>query len=166
MSEENEPINEGGSQFTPITSQEQLDKLIGGRINQVKAQFADYEDLRNKAAEYDKAQESAKTESQKLAEERDTFKSQAEKAAGDLMRLQIGLDKGLTPAQARRLVGATKEDLEADADDLLATFGGGQSAANTSSTSSRPTENLRGGGDPDTEPDPDLSKVIADIPRR
>jgi hypothetical protein len=34
--------------------------------------------------------------------------------------LEIAFDKGLTPAQAARLQGSTKEELEADADAYLA----------------------------------------------
>jgi cell division septum initiation protein DivIVA len=39
------------------------------------------------------------------------------------LREEVAETKGLTTAQASRLVGATREELEADADDLLATFG-------------------------------------------
>ena len=105
-----------------------------------------------------------KTEAQRLAEERDTFKTKATEVEGELLRLRVGLAKGLTEAQARRLVGSTQEELEADADELLETFGstGGTSAP----PSRRPTERLRGGGEPDAEPEPDLRKIAADIPRR
>ena len=40
-----------------------------------------------------------------------------------MLRLEIAAEKGLTPAQARRLVGNTREELEADADELLEAFG-------------------------------------------
>lgn len=50
----------------------------------------------------------------------------AEKRAADLeahvARLEIAAEAGLTPAQAKRLVGSTREELEADAKELLATF--------------------------------------------
>ncbi|WP_329097016.1 hypothetical protein OG979_17480 [Actinomadura citrea] len=39
------------------------------------------------------------------------------------VRREIAEAKGLTPAQAKRLNGATREELESDADDLLAAFG-------------------------------------------
>jgi multidrug resistance efflux pump len=47
----------------------------------------------------------------------------ATKAQGDLDRLTVGIEKGLTPKQAARLQGETKEDLEKDADEILETFG-------------------------------------------
>lgn len=50
----------------------------------------------------------------------------AEKRAADLevraLRLEVASEQGLTTAQARRLVGETREELEADARDLLETF--------------------------------------------
>lgn len=39
-------------------------------------------------------------------------------------RAEVQADKGLTAAQAARLIGATREELAADADALLAAFGG------------------------------------------
>ena len=55
----------------------------------------------------------------KLAE----AESRAKTAQGNLDRLTVGIDKGLTPAQAKRLQGSTIEELQADADELLETFG-------------------------------------------
>lgn len=46
----------------------------------------------------------------------------AVKAESDLLRLTVAMEKGLTTAQAKRLVGATREELEADAAELLETF--------------------------------------------
>jgi hypothetical protein len=124
MAEENEggkTAEEGAeNEFKPITSQEDLDKLIGARINKVKSQFADYDDIKTKAAEFDKAQEASKTELEKAAERA----AQAERERDELRlahaRAEVALAKGLTPTQAKRLVGTTKDELEADADELLA----------------------------------------------
>lgn len=116
------------------------------------------------AARLKEIEDAKKTESQRLTEDRDTHKTRAEAAEAKLMRLEVGLDKGLTPAQAKRLVGNTREELEADAEDLLATFGGAKKDA--SGVKSRPQPNLRGGNEPDEDPEPDISKIVAQIPRR
>lgn len=42
------------------------------------------------------------------------------------LRAEVALDKGLTVSQAKRLVGTTKEELEADADELLKDIGAQQ----------------------------------------
>lgn len=101
-----------------------------------------------------------KTETQKLAEDRDGHKIRADSAEGKLARLEIALEKGLTPSQAKRLVGSTREELEADADELIADLGGKKKAPVTG----KPTERLRAGGDPDEEPhetDPDKLAAAA-----
>lgn len=61
----------------------------------------------------------------KAEEERDAAKSGT---ALENLKLQIALEKGLTAKQVKRLVGATREELEADADEILEEFGGKQSA--------------------------------------
>lgn len=80
-------------------------------------------------------------------------------------RLRVALSRGLTEKQAARLQGASREDLEADADDFLADLA--PRSADTESLTARPRENLpRGGGDPEidvVETDPD--KLAALIPR-
>ena len=123
----------------------------------------DLEKAKPAIARVKELEDASKSETQKLAEDRDTHKGRAEKAEAQLMRLTVGLEKGLNPAQAKRLVGSTKEELEADADELLASFG---SNGTTSSATTRPREALRGGGDPTEEPEPDLRKIADAIPRR
>ncbi|MGW1828817.1 hypothetical protein ACWCO0_09755 [Streptomyces tubercidicus] len=75
----------------------------------------------------------------KKAEMSDSDRLQAEKAASDdartaaererdearaeLLRVRVAADKGLTVDQAARLRGSTKEELEADADELVKLFG-------------------------------------------
>ena len=63
-----------------------------------------------------------KTAEQKLQEERDALKAERDALYLDNLRREVADEKGLTPAQARRLVGSTREELEADADDVLETF--------------------------------------------
>lgn len=63
-----------------------------------------------------------KTEAQRLTERAEAAEKRAAEIEGRALRLEVAAEKGLTPAQAKRLVGETREDLEADADDLLATF--------------------------------------------
>lgn len=89
--------------------------------------------------------ESLRAAAQELAERKtaelsDAERAQAEKAAADdarttaererdearaeLLRVRVAAAKGLTPEQADRLRGSTKEELEADADELVKLFGG------------------------------------------
>ena len=49
-------------------TQAEVDAIVGERLGREKAKFADYEDLKNKAAEYDRQQEASKSELQKAQE--------------------------------------------------------------------------------------------------
>lgn len=67
-------------------------------------------------------EESQKTEAQKLADQTKAAEERASAAEQRALRLEIAAEKGLTPAQAKRLVGETRDELEADATELLDTF--------------------------------------------
>lgn len=77
------------------------------------------ETLRLKLKEYE---DKDKTEAQRLQEERDALKAERDQLALDTMRREVADELGLTPAQARRLVGSTRDELEADAADILEHF--------------------------------------------
>ena len=77
------------------------------------------ETLRLKLKEYE---DRDKTEAQKLQEERDALKNERDSLYLENLRREVADEKGLTPAQARRLVGSTREELEADADEVIAAF--------------------------------------------
>lgn len=60
-------------------------------------------------------------------------------------RAEVAHEKGLTPAQAARLAGATRDELLADADALLALFPAAASA-NPGTPKPDPSQGARGGG--------------------
>lgn len=103
-----------------------------------------------------------KSEADKLRDERDDAVKARDEARANELRLQIATDKGLTPAQAKRLVGTTKEELEADADDFLESI----KPDDKGTPSTKPRESLRGGGDPTSEPtEMDPRKLAEGVPR-
>lgn len=103
--------------FEPITSQADLDKIIGARVAREKKNYADYDALKAKAEKFDAAQDAAKTEAQKLQDRLTEAEARAAQAETKAMRAEVARDKGV-PASA--LHGATREELEACADELLA----------------------------------------------
>jgi hypothetical protein len=124
------------------------------RAQEAEAKAKEYED--SQKSEKDKLNESLTT-----AQERATYAD----------KLDVALDKapdGMSPAQvrklAKRLSGKTREELEADADELFADFkpedGGGPEPRR------RPTERLRPGAAPSSEPEEtDPDKLAAKVPR-
>ena len=77
------------------------------------------ETLRLKLKEYE---DRDKTELERLTERAEAAERAVAETEVRALRLEVAAEKGLTPAQAKRLVGSTREELTADADELLATF--------------------------------------------
>lgn len=63
-----------------------------------------------------------KSELERLTERAEAAERAAAATELKALRLEVAAEQGLTPAQAKRLVGETREDLESDAKELLATF--------------------------------------------
>lgn len=61
-----------------------------------------------------------KTEQQKLTERAERAEAAEKAAAEKLLRAEVAMAKGLPPALAARLQGSTREEMETDADALLA----------------------------------------------
>lgn len=103
------------------------------------------------------------TAAEKAAE---AARKEAEEARLEATRLTVATAKGLTPAQATRLRGTTEEELTKDAEDLLASFKPSTEEKPRKASTSKPRPTLRGGDDPEDEPDEsDPIKLVADIPR-
>lgn len=108
--------------YTPPATQADLDHIIETRLARERAKYAGYDDYKAKAAKYDEATEAAKTEQEKLAERAQRAEAERDEANSRALRLEVAAEKGLTRKQAARLQGQTKEELLADADELLADF--------------------------------------------
>lgn len=103
-----------------------------------------------------------KSESEKLTDRLTAAEQRATEAESRALRMEVAAAKGLTAGQAKRLVGTTKEELEADADELLTDFApkGGDTKP---PPGGRPKEQLRGGGDPTEEPEETDPRKLADL---
>jgi hypothetical protein len=55
--------------FTPPTSQEEFDRMVGARLQREREKFADYDTLKEKAGKFDEADAASKTELQKLQDQ-------------------------------------------------------------------------------------------------
>ena len=107
--------------FTPPASQADLDQIINARLARERAKFADYDDLKSKAAKFDEVEEANKTELQKALDKATKAEQEAAalKAEKELtaLREQIAKDKEV-PVELLR--GSSKEEIEAHADSLKA----------------------------------------------
>ena len=130
------------SEFTAITSQEEFDKAIKGRLAQkdreLEEKYKDYlspdevselkKDYENKLAESSKlvkeAQDKLKENENSVAE----LKTRAEKAEHTILKGKIAYEHKLPMELADRLVGETEEDLNKDAEALSSIVGSGKAA--------------------------------------
>ncbi len=91
--------DKGAGDFTAITSQADLDRIIGTRLARERESKADYDDLKKKATEYDKAMEAARTDQEKAV---DAARKEGETAALDRANVR------LVSAEARALAAEAK----------------------------------------------------------
>jgi hypothetical protein len=113
----------------------------------LRKRLKELEPLAAKAKELEEASKSAE---EKAAERASSAETRAQKAESEAARLRVALKKGLTETQAKRLVGETEEELEADADELVASF---KSEDDGQEPKRLPRERLRPGATPSAETD-------------
>ncbi|MEU3355268.1 hypothetical protein [Streptomyces sp. NPDC037389] len=102
----------------PAAARTEIERLSA----ELAAHLARVAELEPAATELHQLREAGKSEVQRLVERAEAAERAAEQSRTELVRAHVAQTKGLSPRQAVRLVGATREELEADADDLLATF--------------------------------------------
>lgn len=143
--------------------QADVDRIVQDRLAKEKAKYADYDELKAKAAKFDDLEASSKTDLEKLTEQIEGLKKAQADSEEKAIRAEVAMAKGLTPAQAKRLAGATKEELEADADEILEAFPVSVEPSKGAPPSRQPKPDLKGGGDPTQEPT-DVKALIDSIP--
>lgn len=118
-------------------------------------------------------EDAKKTETERATEKATEAEQRAAAAESRALQIEVAMDKapdGMSLAQvrklAKRLTGATREELEADADELFADFAPPAGDGDQDGARRRPTERLRPGATPGTEPDEtDPDKLAAKVPR-
>ena len=132
-------------------TQADVDRIVADRLTRERGKYADYDQVKTKAAEFDKLAEAQKTAEQRSAEALTAAEKRAQAAERQALLLEVAVDKGLTPKQAKRLAGNTREELQADADEFLASLpkAAGQSGG---TNTHRPVESLKSGVLPPNDP--------------
>lgn len=98
-------------------------------------------------------EEASKTEAQKAADKMAEYERRTAEAETKALRYEVGVEKGIPTKLLRYLTGATKDEIEANADQLLADFGPA-TGPEPVTPPSRPREALRSGTFPTVTPDP------------
>lgn len=139
---------------------------VNSEAANLRKRLKELEPLAKRAKELEDEQ---KSESEKLTEAKTEAERQAIVAGQEAARLRVALKKGLTETQAKRLIGESEEELEADADELLESFkpveDGNEEESQEDETRRRPKEKLRPGAVPSAdEEETDPRKLAADLP--
>jgi chromosome condensin MukBEF ATPase and DNA-binding subunit MukB len=149
--------------FDEKRAKEKIAKANSEAAN-LRKRLKELEPLADKAQ---KLEEASQSEVEKLQAKLTDAEKARDAATAKADRYEVALEKGLNLTRAKRLVGATRDELVADADELLADLGpaDGKDRKDSKPPSGKPAEHLRGGGDPDTTPPTDVRKVVDSIPR-
>lgn len=113
MADEDETQNDdgkGGDAFTPITTQDELNAVIKDRIARERAKFADYNDLKTKAARLDTLEKANQTEAQKSAERLATLERELETTRTDALRAKVQAKFSISDEDAELFLTATDAD--------------------------------------------------------
>jgi hypothetical protein len=156
----------GDEKFDRKRAEDKIAKTNSEAAN-LRKRLKELEPLAKKAQELE---DEKKSESEKSTEARTKAEKIAADATQEAARLRVALTKGLTEVQAKRLIGETQEELEADADELLASFEKkGDGSAGKESQEGKKSETPKGGertgatGDTDGE-ETDPRKLAARLP--
>ena len=120
MPESTETPTQGAPAERTFT-QAEMDAIIGDRLKRERAKYADYEDVKAKAQQFDAAQEAAKTDLEKAVEERDRLKEQLKEQQEQLEQWKAERDRaeqvakaaaehGVDPALLARMAGDVDEN--------------------------------------------------------
>ena len=104
------------STFEPITSQEDLDRLLGDRVKRERAKYADYDELKAKASQLDALSEASQTETEKATNRATKAEGERDEARAEALRLRIAVEHGISIEDADLfLTGKDEESLRAQA---------------------------------------------------
>jgi hypothetical protein len=85
-------------EFTPITSQDDLNRIIGERVKRATSKYADYKDLQGKAARLAEIEGANQTEAEKAAARIAELETQLGSVQRESLRLKIAAEHGITEA--------------------------------------------------------------------
>lgn len=121
------------NEFTPIETQEQLDKVIGERVKRAERQaaekYADYDDLKKQnaqlTAQIQKQAEAISTHEATVAD----LNTKLHTYETDSVKTRVALEMGLPYQMASRLTGDDEKAIRADAESMVKLIGNTQPKA-------------------------------------
>ena len=103
------------SEFTAITTQEDLNKVIAERVKREREKYANHAELEAKAKKLDEIEEANRTELDKANARADAAEKERDQIRSDKLRLEVASKHGITGDYLDLLTGTSEEELEAKA---------------------------------------------------
>lgn len=125
--------------YTPPATQADLDRIIADRIARERAKYADYDDLKAKAAKYDEAVEAQKSEAQKAIERAEAAEAALAAKEAEALRLTVAAKHGITGDYLDLVQGADEAALEAAASKVAALIAKGPKGPVITTQGTEPT---------------------------
>lgn len=126
MPENDDQQQQQQQQWTAPASQAELDRIISERLSRERAKFADYDEIKSKASQFDELTAAQKTELEKATEKvtaaeaaRQAAEKAAEERATELLKYKVAATKGISGDELKLLAGTTEQDLNEAADVIL-----------------------------------------------
>lgn len=110
------------SDFKVISTQEELDRVIGERLARQKEKYADYDDLKERNVALESEKVSLQEELDKATKARTELETRVSRYESDKLKTSVALRYGLPIDFAERLQGEDEESLQADAERLSGLF--------------------------------------------
>jgi hypothetical protein len=108
--------NEGGTtapasdEFKPITSQDDLNRVIADRVARERAKYADYKDVKAKAAKLDEIEQANKSEQEKFNERIAALEKENQTIRSEALRSRIQAKFSISDEDAELFLTGTDED--------------------------------------------------------
>lgn len=119
VNQENNATNNQAEEKT--FTQDELNKILGERLDRERAKYADFDELKKKAEQFDEIQEQSKSELQKAQERAQSLQAELdsikEREAVRTVREAVAKE---TNVPANLLTGSTEEECKQQAEAILA----------------------------------------------
>lgn len=97
-------------EFKPITTQDDLNKVLNERLQRERAKYADYKDVKSKAARLDELEEANKSELQKFTDRASAAEAERDSARIEMLRFKVAAKHGINEDDADLFLTGKDED--------------------------------------------------------
>ena len=100
---------DSGTEFKPITTQDDLNRVLADRIKRERDKYADYKDVKAKADRLDSLEAANKSEAEKVAERIAALESENARIQSEALRSRIQAKHGISDEDADLFLTGTDE---------------------------------------------------------